>query len=199
MLPKRNGAARRGLYMLCSLVYSSSEQLGIDFSVCVHPAQRKGVGCTGRELFEPFRVSVLLVAACCFPPCCFFYHCIFTLLDMTHTFTWERLRHSWESWACVASIQQAQSFWEEPEKMLILEGFVCLGFFWKLQYRLYKCRYTTKSTGVTPFKESVSCPNGGPKFMNIATCFSFIYSQFSLKPFPTALWTQPATAQWLCL
>lgn len=31
MLPKRNKAARRGLHMLCSLVCSSSEQLG---SVC---------------------------------------------------------------------------------------------------------------------------------------------------------------------
>lgn len=68
--------------------------------------------------------------------------------------------------------------------MLIFEGFVWIFlffFFWKLQF--YICGCTTKSTDVTLFKDSVSCPSGGPKFMNIAMYSSFIFSQLSLKSF----------------
>lgn len=149
--------------LLSVLPQSNWEWLGIDFCVCVHPAWEKGVGCTGGEPFKPFRVPVLVVAAA--PILLFFLplHLHIAWHDSRFHLGEERLRHSWGSWAGIANIQKAQSFWGESENADIWG--LCIGFggFFgsysgHIYFRIHKCEYSTKSTEVTPFKDSISCP-----------------------------------------
>lgn len=181
-------------YVLLSVLQSNWGVTGDWFLCLCLFCTGEGSGTYRGWTFRTFQGSCYVGRSLLLPTCCSFYHCIFTLLDMIHAFHLgeERLRHSWGSWACVASIQQAQSFWEEPENMLMFEGFVW-SYFWKLQCRFYKCRYTTKwHLSKTVSHVPVEVPN-----LWILPCVPLsFFSQLSLKPFPPALRTQPAPAQW---
>lgn len=68
--------------LLSFFLRATGECLGIDFCVCACPAQGKGVEHTGGEPFKPFRVPVLLAAACCSPLV------IFSTTVFSHCLTW---------------------------------------------------------------------------------------------------------------
>lgn len=67
VLPKRNKAARRGLYMLCSLVCSSSEQLGVtgDWFLCLRlSCMGEGSGMHRGWTFQTFQGTCFGGSSC---------------------------------------------------------------------------------------------------------------------------------------
>lgn len=183
--------------VLLSVLPQSNWGVCVDWFLCLClSCTGEGSGMYRGWTFLTFQGTCFVGSSLLLPPC-FFYYCIFTLLDTIPSFTWEKT--GWNTPAEVGHVLLAFNKHRASEGSLRIcwysRALYVWGFF-KLQYRCYKCGYTIKGTEVTPFKDTVSCPSGGPKFMNIAMCSSFIFSQLSLKPFPPALWTQPATAQW---
>lgn len=144
--------------------------------------------------FLTFQGTCFVGSSLLLPPCCFFCHCILTLLDVTHTFTWER--RGWDTPGHVGHVLLAFN------KHRASEGSLRKCWYLRALYGVFFGTYSSTNVDalqrVQMWHSSKTVSHAPVEVPNlwILLCIPVsFFCQLSLKHFLPVLWIRPATAQ----